>query len=41
MKIHFYIYQNFLIKKLLKKNFDENDRPLFNLLDGEYEWPSG
>jgi len=28
-------------KETFKGHFDENDKPRFHLLDGEYEWPSG
>jgi len=27
-------------KETFKGHFDENDKPIFHLLDGEYEWPS-
>ena len=29
-----------LNKENFKGHFDENDRPIVHLLDGEYEWPS-
>jgi len=28
-------------KEIFKGQFDENDKPIIYLLDGEYEWPSG